>query len=757
MLFSRLHHNGAVCSGAHSRPVNQSRFSSRTFCVTLFVVCIALLSSSFAQLPFTTSKGDNARDGANTNETLLTPANVNENSFGHLFSSPVDYVVLAQPLYVPKVKIPGQGTHNVVYVVTQADSVYAFDADNGAQLWTVNFTDPAQGITTAQLKDHTLPCGAGGGFIQEGIPGTPVIDATKKTIYLVAKTVVNGVVELNLHALDITTGKDKAGSPVLIAAQSTSKKGTVMVFDSHYEKNRPGLLLVNGTVYMAFGSNGCNDKDVGWVLGYDENSLKQVGVFNTSPDHGLVSIWQTGTGIAADESGNIYVEDAESGVNDYDVPEGGQTYCNTIVKLSPSLEVLDYFTPYTVAFLNQNDLDLSSTGVLVLPDQTGPNPHILVASGKQGFVYVLNRDNMGMYSVNDAGALQEFPLIAGEQTDSTANILFSSPAYWDNAVYFAPDGQTPTVYPVAGGVLGDPLPSPGLSSAHSPAISANGNSDGVLWVLSGPGNSTHPELVAFDAVSLQLLYTSAQAKDKRDALPPVASFVTQTVTNGKVYVATRDSLEGFGLLPVAVITGGNNQSAAAGTALPAPIQVRAANPYTGKAIAGATITFDDGCKKSGKTCGSFNPASTTTDSKGDASTIYTVPETAGIYSLTISGTGLGNAIATETATAAAAIKLYPAHGNKQTGTEGTQLANPIVGEALDVYGNPVPGVTINFTATKGAVPNPASAVTGADGLASTTLLLPEAVATITVTASSTGLKSVVYTEYSVAQLAEKAH
>src|SRR5271166_990607 len=220
--------------GAASLFANRSTFSSRsatassaTGCglwLTLMVVCISLLlstSTSFAQIPFATSRGDSARDGANTHETLLTPANVNKNSFGRLFSVPVDYVVMAQPLYMPNVNIPNQGTHNVIYVVTQADSVYAIDADTGAQLWWVNFTNPAQGITTAQLSDKTLFCPTTG-FNQEGIVGTPVIDPTTNTMYLVAKTVLNGTVRHHLHALDITTGNEQAGSPVLITAQSTS-------------------------------------------------------------------------------------------------------------------------------------------------------------------------------------------------------------------------------------------------------------------------------------------------------------------------------------------------------------------------------------------------------------------------------------------------------------------------------------------------------------------------------------------------------
>jgi hypothetical protein len=767
MPHSFSHDLATIRSGTISRSVDGSISKStcwspltaklaRNLCLTLLVVSIALLSSSFAQLTcppncFTTSRGDNARDGANTNETILTPANVNVNVFGRIFSVPIDYYAQAQPLYMPNISIPGQGTHNVVYVVTQMDSVYAFDADSGAQLWWVNFTDPAQGITLASKATGTLPCTADQGFVEEGIPGTPVIDPTTNTIYLVAKTVVNGTVLLNLHALNITTGSDLPGSPVLIQATSTSKKGHITVFDAHYEKQRPGLLLLNGVLYIGFGSNGCNGKDQGWLLAYDEATLAQVGAFNTSPDYGLVSIWQSGNGIAADEAGNIFFETAESAADKFDVPEGGQTYCNSVVKLSPSLEVLDYFTPYDVAFLNKDDLDLSSSGVLILPDQGGPTPHELVAAGKQGFVYLLNRDDMGMYAAGDSGALQEFPLIPGEGVGADDVVLYGAPAYWNNTVYFDTNGATPTAYPVLGsGLLGNPLPSPGDFGGHSPSVSSNGNNNGVLWVITGTRKSG-AQLIAFTADTVQTLYNTKQAPNGRDTLAITGDYATQTVINGKVYIATATSLEAYGLLQVATLTGGNGQTATVGMALAKPIQVQASNPYTGQVDAGATVTFSDGCTKAGsKTCGSFNPPSAVTNSSGNASTIYTVPEQAGTYTITISGSGFGNTFGTATAAAGAAVKLYPYKGGDQSGAAGSTLANPILTEAFDTYGNAVPGVTVNFAATKGAVPNPSTAVTGSNGLASTVLQLPDGVAKIIVTASSAGLKNIKYTEYSVA-------
>jgi hypothetical protein len=708
----------------------------RNLCRIVLVVCGAFLSSSFAQQPVLTSRADISRSGANTNETLLTPTNVSKNSFGRLFSFPVDYVVMAQPLYMPNVNIPGQGTHNVVYVVTEMDSVYAIDADNGAQLW---YASMLNGGTTA--SGTYLPCGNGPGFTQEGITSTPVIDPATNTMYLVAKTLLNTTVRHHLHALDITTGAEQQGSPVLITATSTSNKGHVTVFNSKHQKNRPGLLLLNGVLYLGFGSNYCNDGNSGWVLSYDATSLSQLAVFNTSPDYGLASIWQAGVGLAADTDGNIFVETAEAGGNGFDVPNGGQTYCNSVLKLSPTLTVADYFTPWSVAYLNTHDFDLSSTGALVLPDQDGPYPHELIASGKQGIVYVLNRDNLGMFSANDSQVLQEVALKPG----TTHDVLFGSPAYWNNTVYFAPNASPLMAFPLSGGLLGTPRKTAAsyAGGGHSPSVSANGTSNGVLWVITD-------RLLAFDAISLKLLYTTNQAPHGRDTLPPVGHFVTQTVANGKVYVGTQHSLEAYGLFHLVTVTGGNAQTATVATALSAPIKVHAANPYTGQPEVGATVNFSDGGKG-----GSFNPASAVTNSYGNASTIYTVPQKAGTYTLTISGAGFGSVTTTATATPGAATRIIAWGGAKQTGAAGSNLANAIIAQAEDTYRNGVPGVNIHFTANNGAVPNPSSVVTDANGLASTTLRLPTTVSTVTVTASSAGFKNAAFVEYSVAGAAAK--
>ena len=726
-----------------SKGIGQNSVPAFSLVSITLLVCMTLASVSSAQEAFVTSRSDNQRTGANVNETLLTPSNVNKNKFGRLFNHSIDYQALAQPLYFPNVPIPGLGTHNVVYVATMADSVYAFDADSNqgasaAPLWHMNFTDPTHGITTASAATGTLPCAttetAGPGFTQEGIVSTPVIDSTTGTLYVVAKTLENGTVRHHLHALDITNGQEKFGGPVLINATSTSNAGHVTVFNSLHQKNRPGLLLLNGVIYVGFGSNYCNDSNSGWVLSYDAANLSPLAVFNTSPDHGLVSIWQTGNGLAADEAGNIFVETAESGAP-YDVPNGGQTYSNSVLKLAPDLTLADYFTPWSVAFLNAHDLDLSSTGALVLPDQSGPYPHEIVAGGKQGFVYVLNRDNMGMFSTNDSQIVQEFPVIPGETGSHLADVLFSSPAYWNNTVYFTPIGSPLLAFPLSGGLLGAPRQtSARFAGAHSPAISAYGNANGILWTINGT------QLYAFDAVSLQLLYGSNQAANGRDKLPALSHFATQTVINGKVYVATRTTLEVYGLFPSLTLVSGANQSAAVLTTLPAPVRVQLSDPSSGVGVPGVTVTFSDGGKG-----GTLNPTSAVTDSNGFASTTYTFPKKSGTYTLTASSATNGSTTTTETALPAAPAKIISYGGAKQSGAAGSVLPKPLVAQVRDAYNNGVPGVTVSFSATGGTL-NPTAAVTDASGLASTTYQLPTTVGTFYVTASSSGLKSIKFAE-----------
>ena len=708
------------------RVVKRSSISSCGKVAITLLVCAALVSSASAQANFPTSHSDNQRTGANTNETLLTPQNVNKNNFGRLFNYPIDYLALAQPLYVPNVDIPGRGTHNVVYVATMADSVYAFDADsksgaNTSPLWWVNFTDPANGITTASVATKTLPCAttetAGPGFTQEGIVGTPAIDTTTGTMYVVAKTLENGTVRHRLHALDIATGQEKFGGSVLITATSTSNKGHVTNFNSLHQLNRPGLLLLDGTVYMAFGSNYCNDGNTGWVLAYDASSLQQVGSFNTSPDIGLTSIWQTGQGLAGDDGGNIYAVTAESG--NYDVPNGGQSFSHSVLKFSAdSLALSDYFTPWIVAFLNDHDLDLSSGGPVILPDQDGPNPHILVVAGKQGTIYVLNRDDLGLFGINDSQIVQELPFAVGA--------MFSSPAYWNGMLYYGGNADILKAFSVSSGLLSSApvmTSSQKLPGGHSPSISANGNTNGVLWVTDG-------QLWAFNAATLQLLYNSKQVK-ARDFLPSTAHFITQTVANGRVYIATRTTLEVYGLFQNLALVSGANQSAPVLTTL-APIQVQVSDPYTGVGIPGVTVTFSDGGKG-----GTFNPPSFGSDGSGYVSTSYTFSKTAGNYTITASSANAGSLSFTETALPGPPTKMITYSGNRQSGQAGSILPKPLGVKIEDAYNNGVPGITATFVdRSHSGTLNPSTAVSNAKGIATVSYQLPNTAGTYKLAASA---------------------
>lgn len=743
---------------------------------------MGFLSVSIAQQPFPTSRADNTRSNANTSETLLTPSSVNKSSFGLLFTAPVDNVVMAQPLYIPNVSIAGQ-VHNVVYVTTMADSVYAFDADTGAQLWWVNFTNPAQGITTAQVNNApyptTLPCGLTQGFAEEGIVGTPVIDTTSNIMYLVAKTVLNNVtVQHHLHALDITTGNDVA-TPVLITANSISNLGHKTTFNSLHQKNRPGLLLLNGTIYIGFGSNSCNDDNSGWVLSYNEATLAQTGIFNTSPDQGLTSIWQAGSGLTADDEGNIFFETAEAANNKYDIYEGGQTYSNSVVKITPGLVdennqylVADYFTPWNVAYLNSNDFDLSSTGAIALPDQTGAYTHELIAGGKYGMAYVINRDDMGQFSPGaDSQIIQEIALV--NQPNPPNDVLFGSPAYWNGNVYFAPDAAPLMAFPVLpSGLLGAAVETGGrYSGSHSPSISANGNTNGIMWVISGGLNAfnacTSPNPCQGYA-PMQLLYNSNQAPNGRDKLGTPGHFVTQTVANGKVYVAAEMTtspatyaLEVYGLFHAINITSGAAQSAPVATAEPNPITINIASPYSGVPDVGAEVTISDGGKG-----GTFNPPSPLyTDVNGNVSTTYTVPSKVGTYTLTatlvVNGSAASSIATTATAVAGTPTKIVAYGGSLQHDSNGATIGvtpgtKPLVAEVEDAKSNPVAGVTVYFTATKGAIPNPSSAITNAKGMASINLQLPSTASTINVTAclaQPCGSAKNIFIEYSVKPVA----
>ena len=343
----------------------------------------------------TTFHYDNARTGQNPNEAVLTPSNVNVNQFGKLFTIPVDGYVYAQPLYLSHLSIAG-GTHSVLYVATEHDSVYAMDADNGTVLWHQSFIDPAAGITT--VSSAAVGCTD---LVREiGITSTPVIDPGSGTIYVLAKTTENGTQIQRLHALDIATGTEKFGGPVQISAtvNGTGEGGSTISFNALRQLQRPGLLLDRGHI-MGWASHCDNPPFHGWVMSYAAGSLVQEAVFNTSPNGSDAGVWQSGDGIAADANGNLFFA---TGNGTYDGNANGD-YGDSILKLSPPMagtfNVADWFTPHNQSVMNTGDSDLGAGGVLLLPDlsSSSTHPHLLVQQGKGGTIYLVDRDNMGQY------------------------------------------------------------------------------------------------------------------------------------------------------------------------------------------------------------------------------------------------------------------------------------------------------------------------------------------------------------------------
>ncbi len=505
-------------------------------CVLLFV--LAGVTVGGAQEAVTTWHYDNARSGANPNEIILTPLNVNSNQFGKFFTQPVDGLVIGQALYLPGVTIPGNGVHNVVYVATMHDSVYAFDADsatggNASPLWHRSFL--INGATTVPIA--LQGCGDTTQWTEVGIVSTPVIDTATGTLYVVAKTYENSTFVHRLHALDVTTGLEKAGSPIVITA-SYEFAGTNYVFEPAMQVNRPALLLENGNVYIAIGSNGCRGgKEQGWVVAYNTSTLQPAGAFDDEPGESAAAVWMRGGGLSSDSNGNIYGATAD-GPFAADMNLGQSVF--KLSQVGDALQLADWFTPFNEAYLDENDLDMSEP-VLVLPNQPGKHPHLALAVGKEGTIYVLNRDKMGHFCATctqmsgDTNIVEELTAFSPEP---------GAMVYWNNTIYTSGVAAPIAALALKRGELAQTpfAQSKKTANGHSPVLSANGTSSGVLWQLNGT------YLTAYDALTLVTLYGSSQAPNGRDLLPALPHFANLVVANGKVYVGTNNSLVAFGLL-----------------------------------------------------------------------------------------------------------------------------------------------------------------------------------------------------------------
>ncbi len=583
---------------------------------TILLSLISVASVAVAQVNVTTYHNDNARTGQNLAETVLTPANVNPTQFGKLFSVALDGYVYAQPLYLSSVLING-GTHNVVYVATEHDSLYAIDADTGTVYWQVNLI-PAGGSTVNGGSDAAC-----NDLVPEiGISGTPVIDVASKTIYLVTKTKESASFVQRLHAIDVGTHVEKFGGPKIISASvSGSGDGNnngKIAFDPLRDNQRPGLLLQNGHVVISWASHCDVGPYQGWVISYNAATLAQEAAYATTPNGGFGGIWMSGSGIASDSSSNLYFS---TGNGSWD---GTANFGDSIVKLGPpsggSFAKADYFTPFNQSSLSGGDTDLGSGGVLLLPTlSSGSHPSLMIEGSKEGKIYVLDRNNLGHFcstcASNDTQIVQEIP---GAVTG-----VFSTPAYWNGLVYFGGKGDTLKAFSFNANNSGLLSNSPVARSSETyafpgttPSISANGNTNGIVWTLltAGSASNTPAVLRAHNASDLtRSLYNSAQAANNRDLLAGAAKFAVPTIANGKVYVGGNRQLSAFGLLSAAPTT---PATVATPTFSPAPGTYTSPQTVTlSVATAGATVhcTIDGSTATAASpVCASLTVSSTTT-------------------------------------------------------------------------------------------------------------------------------------------------
>jgi hypothetical protein len=475
-----------------------------------------------------TYHNDLSRDGVNSQEYALNTSTVKASSFGKRFACSIDAAAYAQPLWIANANIGG-GTHNVVIAATQHDTVYAFDADGspcqtywsqsllaGGETW-VNSGD----VNTSDISPDI------------GIVGTPVIDPNTNTIYVVSKSKNGSNFHQRLHALNLSDGSERFGGPQEIAFTSGGAN-----FNPLTQNQRAGLALVGGVVYVAYASHGDNPVYYGWVVGYNASNLSQVSVFNDDPGSGFGGIWMSGGAPAADSGNNLYV------ITGNGVFDGNTQFGDSFLRLSTGggINVTGFFSPNNQASLSSGDLDLGAGGAAILVDQpTAPN-HLVIGGGKEGTMYLLNRDNLGGNSSNDAGAVQIF---------SIGNKIFATPAFWQNTLYIGPVSDHVKSYTLntgAGQFNTSPASqSPGTFGfpGATPSISAQGGSNGIVWAIENAGTAV---LHAYDATNLgSELWNSGN--NGADQAGQAVKFTVPTVANGKVYVGTASEISVYGLLP----------------------------------------------------------------------------------------------------------------------------------------------------------------------------------------------------------------
>jgi hypothetical protein len=498
-----------------------------------------------------TYHNDIARTGQNLTETTLTTSNVTSAKFGKLAFYPVDGLVDAEPLYASNLAVPSRGTHNLLIVPTENDSVYGFDADSGATLWQVSVLKSGETPSDNRGCEQVTP--------EIGVTSTPVIDRTQGpngVIYVVAMSKdASGNYHQRLHALDLALGTELLGGPVDIQATypgtGDASNGTSLVFEPGQYKERAALLLLNGVIYTGWASH-CDIRPyTGWIIAYNESTLAQASVLNVTPNGNQGAIWMAGAGLAADGSGNIYFLEAngdfDTNMNPNGFPSDGD-YGNAFMKLSTrsGLAVADYFEMDNEASENSTDTDLGSGGMIVLPDLTngsGNTVHLAVGAGKDSNLYLVNRDALGKFSSNNANIYQELP-------GALPGGVWAMPAYFNNTLYYGSVGSPIQAFPFTNAKLSTSATAQTANSfgypGATPSISANGTSNGIVWAVE---NASPAVLHAYNAATLNELYDSNQASGGRDQFGSGNKFMTPMIVNGKVFVGTSNGVAVFGLLP----------------------------------------------------------------------------------------------------------------------------------------------------------------------------------------------------------------
>lgn len=538
-------------------PRSRRRHSGAALLIEGALAALALSAAPIAsaQVNVTTHQNDIARTGQNLNETILNTSNVNSTQFGKLFSQPVNGAISAQPLYLSGITMNG-AAHNVLFIATTADLIYAFDANSNqgadaSPLWNVSLLDAAHGASAGARIYRIL-----------GVSSTPVIDPVTNTLYVASLSFESDVPVYRLHALDVATGAEKFGGPVTIAASvagaaADGVTGQVKLIPRSHKQD-VGLLLLNGIVYIGFASS-IEDQEAtwhGWILGYDAGSLAQTGAFCISPNGKGGGVWMSGSGLAADQLdpvnypyGRMF---AATGNGDFTAafPYGNNMdYGDSVVDLdltNGALTVTDDFTPSTQAMLYAKDRDQGSGGAMVLPTQTaGTHPHLLVQAGKSGTIYLLDRDSLGGYNPTTDQVVQALPLAVGNVG------VWSSPAYWNGNVYYWGAHDHLKQFPLVNGLLSN-TPATSLEQSvfpgATPSISATGGTQGIVWTIDADALANSPAILeAHDASNVATTLYSSATNAARDSAGSGVRYSVPTIANGMVYVGTSNQLDVYGL------------------------------------------------------------------------------------------------------------------------------------------------------------------------------------------------------------------